>query len=82
VPFAPLYCEGGGGPVKQVTKPATISREGSFKGTVGYVFNGKTAYKVSFSGRFVKPNKATGTLRSEYSAKSCNGSTTFSASTK
>src|SRR5690242_19867494 len=50
VPFAPLYCEGGGGPVKQVTKPATISREGAFKGSIGYVFNGRTAYKVTFSG--------------------------------
>jgi hypothetical protein len=82
VPNAPLYCEGGGGPVKQVTKPATISKEGSFKGSIGYVFNGKTAYKVTFSGRFVKPKKATGTVRSEYSTKSCSGSTTFSASTK
>jgi hypothetical protein len=82
IPFAPLYCEGGGGPVKQATKSAAISRDGSFKGSVGYLFGGKTAYKVSFSGRFVKRKLATGTVRSEYSTKSCSGSTTFSASTK
>lgn len=79
VPAAPLYCQGGGPPVTQVTKPAKISAKGSFSGNIGYVYRGKVAYKLHFSGRFVKRKLATGTVRSEYVAKQCNGSTSFTA---
>lgn len=79
LPDAPLYCQGGGGPVKQSTKPAAISSKGSFAGTIDYIFEGKVAYKVSFSGYFATRTVATGKVRSEYEAKSCDGTTAFTA---
>lgn len=79
VPNLPLYCEGGGGPVHASTKPATVHSDGSFSGTILYKFNGRTAYKARFSGRFAKAKLIRGTIRSEYSAKSCSGTTSFTA---
>ncbi|MGO9489202.1 MAG: hypothetical protein ACLQBB_09285 [Solirubrobacteraceae bacterium] len=79
VPYLPLYCQGGGGPVMQVSKPATVSSGGSFKGSITYVFEGKDAYRGSFKGSFVTKNLVKGTLRSEYKGGECDGSTTFTA---
>ena len=79
LPIAPLYCQGGGGPVKQSTKPATVSSKGSFAGTIDYIFEGKVAYKVTFSGYFATRKVASGKIHSEYKIKSCNGTTTFTA---
>lgn len=79
IPDAPLYCQGGGGPVQQVTKPAKISSGGSFSGTIGYQFEGKIAYKVTFKGKFATKTVVSGSVRSEYKSASCNGSTAFTA---
>jgi len=74
----PLYCQGGGPPETQITKPAKVHRNGSFSGSITYQFMHKTSFKASFSGKF-SGKKATGTIRSEYSSSSCSGSTTFLA---
>jgi len=79
VPSLPLYCEGGGGPVQAVTKPATVHANGGFSGTIIYRSHGKTAYKATFSGRFTSAKLIRGSLRSEFSAKRCSGTTTFTA---
>ncbi len=81
VAFAPMYCEGGGPGSTQITKPATISSNGSFQGTISYEFaplheiTAKLLIKGKFSGHTVS-----GSARSEFPrAPQCNGSTTFSA---
>jgi hypothetical protein len=79
IPYAPLYCQGGGGPVKTVETPAAISRKGTFVGTIKYLYNGKVAYKVTFNGYFATRTVATGKVRSEYKSKECSGSTAFTA---
>jgi len=83
-PVAPLYCEGGGGPERQITRAAGISQGGSFSGSIGYEFvlthklTARLFFKGKFSGHAVK-----GTARSEFVlAKSCDGSTTFTAKAK
>jgi hypothetical protein len=89
---APLYCEGGGAGERQITKPATIGKDGSFKGTIVYEFvptHAKTT-KLYFSGKF-SGKSVKGTARSEFGLVSpsaskelqkCDGSTPFSAKTK
>jgi hypothetical protein len=79
VPSLPLYCSGGGGAVQAITKPATVHANGGFGGTILYRFRGRTAYKATFSGRFVSARLIRGSLRSEFSSKSCSGTTTFTA---
>jgi hypothetical protein len=79
IPALPLYCQGGGGPTTQVTKPARLSSTGAFTATIAYQAEGKTAFKAQIRGTFVKKGLIKGTVRSEYAAKDCNGSTTFSA---
>jgi hypothetical protein len=83
-PVAPLYCQGGGGPERQITRAAGISKGGSFSGSIGYEFvlthklTARLFFKGKFSGHAVK-----GTARSEFVlAKSCDGSTTFTAKAK
>jgi len=92
VQSAPLYCEGGGGGTRQLTKAAAIAKDGSFKAVITYEFT-PTHQKVTklylsgkFSGKTVK-----GSARSEYGLASaearanlaqCNGSTSYSAKTK
>jgi len=81
VPAPPAYCQGGNGPTRQITKPATISSSGSFKGSISYEFAllGKTVINLFYSGRF-SGRSVTGTARTEYLlAKQCNGTTSFSA---
>src|ERR1700743_1825587 len=36
VMVAPFYCEGGGAGERQITKPATIAKDGSFKARIKY----------------------------------------------
>ena len=83
-PRAPLYCEGGGAPERQITKPASISKGGSFSGSIAYefIFTHKITAKLLFKGKF-SGHAVKGTARSEFVlAKGCDGSTTFSAKTK
>ncbi len=79
LPFAPLYCQGGGGPVKTQTAPAPISSKGAFAGTIDYIFDGKVAYRVTYSGYFATKTVATGKVRSIYTSKQCSGTTAFTA---
>jgi hypothetical protein len=92
VPSAPLYCQGGGGPERQITKPAAIGKDGSFKGTITYEFTPthKNTTKLYFSGKF-SGKSVKGSARSEFGLISpeahknlaqCNGSASFSAKTK
>jgi hypothetical protein len=92
VPSAPLYCQGGGGPERQITKPAAIAKDGSFKGAITYEFipNHSKPTKLYFSGKF-SGKSVTGHARSEFGLISleahknllqCDGSTSFSAKTK
>jgi hypothetical protein len=74
----PLYCQGGGPPETQITKPASIQANGSFSGSIIYQYQHKTSFKARFSGKF-SGRKVTGTVRSEYTSSSCSGSTSFSA---
>jgi hypothetical protein len=89
---APLYCEGGGAGERQITKPATIAKDGSFKGTIVYEFTPthKKTTKLYFSGKF-SGKSVKGTARSEFGLVSpsadkelqkCDGSTSFTAKTK
>jgi hypothetical protein len=92
VQFAPLYCEGGGGGEKQISKPAKIAKDGSFSASILYEFvptHAKTT-KLYVKGKF-NGKSAKGTARSEFGLASpqaakelakCNGSTTFTAKTK
>ncbi|HEY1833674.1 MAG TPA: hypothetical protein VGG08_04495 [Solirubrobacteraceae bacterium] len=84
IPVIPLYCQGGGPPETQVTKPATIHGDGSFSGIIAYKFEGKTSFRAEFTGKFVKRGLIKGTLASEFSplAKGCSGMTTFTATGK
>lgn len=90
--FAPLYCEGGGAGERQISQPATIAKDGSFKSTIVYEFaptHAKTS-KLYVSGKF-SGKQVKGSARSEFGLVSaqarkelskCNGSTSFSAKTK
>lgn len=92
VSLPPLYCEGGSGGERQIAKPATIAKDGSFTSAILYEFvpthakTSKLYIKGKFSGSSVK-----GTARSEFGLASpqaakqladCNGSTAFTAKTK
>jgi hypothetical protein len=92
VQFAPLYCEGGGAGTRQITKPATIAKDGSFKGSITYEFTPthQKTNKLYFSGKF-SGKSVKGSARSEFGLvsaearsklKQCDGSTSFSAKTK
>ena len=92
VQFAPLYCQGGGAGERQITKPAAIASNGSFSASIVYEFvpthkkTAKLEIKGKFSGKSVK-----GTARSLFGLESlealrnlgrCDGTTTFTATTK
>ena len=92
VQFAPLYCQGGGAGERQITKPATIGKGGTFSATITYEFaptharTDKLYVKGKFTGKSAK-----GTARSEFGLQSpearknladCDGSTTFTAAAK
>lgn len=91
--YPPAYCQSGGGPTRQITKPAKISGSGKFSGSIAYEFTitHKVTAKLYFTGKFVA-NAVTGTARSEFgvnaspqvkkSLAECNGSTAYTAVTK
>ncbi len=91
--YPPAYCQGGGGPTRQVTMPAKIEN-GSFSGSIGYEFTvtHKITSRLYFKGRFVTGTVVSGTARSEFGVGAtpqakrnladCEGSTTFTAVTK
>ncbi|MFI4990835.1 MAG: hypothetical protein ACHQHO_07975 [Solirubrobacterales bacterium] len=92
VASAPLYCQGGGGPERQVTAPAPIANDGSFSGSINYedIPTHKRTTKLYFAGRF-SGKTVKGTARSLFGLSSlealrnlhkCDGSTSFSAKTK
>lgn len=79
--FLPQYCEGGGSSTKQITKPAAISANGSFKAVISYevTLEHRVTAKLYVSGKF-SGHSVKGTVRSEFLlAKECDGSTAFSA---
>jgi hypothetical protein len=92
VQSAPLYCEGGGAGERQITKPAPIGKDGSFKGSITYEFtptHEKTT-RLYFSGKF-SGKSVKGSARSEFGLVSaeahsklqqCDGRTSYSAKTK
>jgi hypothetical protein len=80
--YAILYCTTGQHLHSQSTKPAAISRSGSFRATVGERFSASSGPPAvtqvvtgQFSGSTVK-----GTIHTE--AGECSGSTTFSATAR
>ncbi len=83
--FAPAYCHGGAAVAGEqpITKPAPISGSGVFSAVISYEsvrhrIASKLYVKGVFDGRNVK-----GTARSEFLlAPRCDGSTTFSATTR
>lgn len=80
----PAFCEGGGAGTKQITKPASISKSGSFVAKISYEFvpEHKIIEKLTLSGKF-SGKKASGKATSEFLvAKQCNGATTFTAKAK
>ena len=90
--FAPLYCFGVSVKERQLTKPARIARNGSFKAVITYEFTvtHRRTSKLYVNGRFVR-RRVRGTARSEFPRyhlptdptrtrpSPCNGTTTFSA---
>jgi hypothetical protein len=83
-PFAAIYCEGGGAGTRQITRAATISPGGSFKGSITYEFvpTHRITAHLRFAGKF-SGHAVKGTARSEFPlAKQCDGSTRFSAKVK
>jgi hypothetical protein len=81
VPFPPLFCQGGGGLERRITRPAPIAGDGSFRGSITYEYrpNRRRNIRLTFSGRF-SGRSARGAVRAEYlRAPQCNGSTSYSA---
>jgi hypothetical protein len=81
VPFPPLFCQGGGGLERRITRAAPIAGDGSFHGSITYEYrpNHRRNIRLYFSGRF-SGRSATGRVRAEYlRARQCDGSTGYSA---
>jgi hypothetical protein len=80
-PIAPLYCQGAGPPSTESSKPAAISKSGSFSATIVYMAEGKVFAKLLVSGRFTSKTLAKATARSNYLSlpSMCNGTTKFTA---
>jgi hypothetical protein len=84
IPFAPAYCQGGGGGEVQHTKSEPISKSGSFTATIAYTVEGSTRQfaTVTVKGSFI--GKAfDGSAKSSFKpAVSCNGQQSFQALVK
>jgi hypothetical protein len=81
VPIPPVFCARPAIVQIQTTKPAKISKKGTFKGSISYegLFTTGVTAKVYFEGRF-NGKRATGKVRSEFlQVTGCDGSTSFSA---
>jgi hypothetical protein len=80
-PYAPLYCQGGGAGERQISKPAKISKQGTFTAKITYEFvptHKKTStltFKGKISGLFMN-----GSAKSHFLlTKGCDGSASFTA---
>jgi hypothetical protein len=81
IPFAPAFCQGGGGGEVQHTKPAPISKSGAFTAKIGYTVMGSTRQfaTVTVKGTFLK-KAFDGTVKSSFTpATQCNGQESFQA---
>jgi hypothetical protein len=81
IPFAPAFCQGGGGGEVQHSKPAPISKSGSFTATIGYTVMGSKRQfaTVTVKGTFLQ-KAFDGVIKSSFTpAKSCNGQESFQA---
>ena len=82
IAFAPQFCENGGGVgTKQITKPASISKSGSFQAKISYEFAPEHSIiaTLEISGKF-SGAKVSGKTTSAFKvAKQCDGTTSFSA---
>ncbi len=92
VQVAPLYCEGGSGAERQLTKPVAIANDGSFSSSIVYEFvpTRKKTTRVEVRGKF-SGKSVTGTVRSIFGLESlesarklrkCDGSSSFGAKTR
>ena len=81
----PLYCQGGGGPVKITFKSTSISNTGTFTTTAAYkysvgLYKGQVGNHLSLKGKFKSGGTVSGTLKTTYvRSPSCGGSEGFSA---
>ena len=85
IAFAPQFCENGGAVGSlQLTKPATISKSGSFQAKITYEFTPTHAIiaTLTISGKFSGKSVTGRTTSAFTSAKQCNGTTSFSAKAK
>jgi hypothetical protein len=84
IPFAPAYCQGGGGGEVQHTKSAPISKSGAFTAKITYTVMGSTRVfaTVTVKGTFLKKS-FDGTAKSSFTpATSCSGQSSFLAKAK
>lgn len=84
IPFAPAYCQGGGGGEVQHTKSAPVSKDGAFTAKISYTVMGSTRVfaTVTVKGTFLKKN-FDGTAKSTFTpATSCSGQSSFAAAAK
>jgi hypothetical protein len=88
LPGAPGFCQGGSGPQKQSSKPASISKSGKLTAKISYVSavgSDKTPFAtVTVTGNFYTFAGSTpvfdGQVKSSFkAAKECNGSESFEA---
>jgi hypothetical protein len=81
IPFAPAYCQGGGGGEVQHTKPASISKSGLFTAKITYTVMGSSRVfaTVTIKGTFLQKS-FDGTAKSSFTpATSCSGQSSFAA---
>jgi hypothetical protein len=81
IPFAPAYCQGGGGGEVQHSQPAPISKSGAFTAKIGYTVEGSKRQfaTVTVKGTFLA-KAFDGTAKSSFTpATQCNGQESFQA---
>ena len=83
VPFAPAYCQGGGGGEVQHSKPAPISKSGAFTTKINYTVEGSSRVfaTVTIKGTFIGKDFDGVATSSFKPAVSCNGHESFFAQT-
>jgi hypothetical protein len=81
IPFPPAYCQGGGGGEVQHTKPAAISKGGSFAAKIAYTVMGTSRQfaTVTIKGTFIGKDFDGVATSSFTPAVSCNGHESFFA---
>jgi hypothetical protein len=84
IPFAPAYCQGGGGGEVQHSQSEPISKDGAFTTKISYTVMGSSRVfaTVTIKGTFLKKS-FDGTAKSSFTpATSCSGQTSFFARAK